>query len=87
VVSYTTGGLAFNSTCQLVPTTGVYATYSYIDLVGAGKEACARLTQQNYQNAGIASESVGSLSRSYVVGGMDEYTKRLLAPYKRPHFA
>ena len=66
----------------------VYVTYSYVDLYGGGKIAAARVLQQHYtQPSGIGSESVGSLSRSYVGGGsagFDGYVSAILAPYKRP---
>ena len=66
----------------------VMVTYAYVDLFGAGKIAASRVIQQHYTSpAGIASESVGSLSRSYTGGGSygyDSYVSALLAPYKRP---
>ncbi len=66
----------------------VYVTYSYVDLFGSGKIAAARIIGQHKDvPAGIGSESVGSLSRSYTGGGysgFDSFTQSLLAPYKRP---
>jgi len=71
---------------QIVALDHVYVTYAYVDLVASGKIAAARVISQHYSSpSGIASESVGSLSRSYTgAGGYDSYTSSLLAPYKRP---
>ena len=67
----------------------ILVTYSYVDLYGGGKLAASRVIQQHYASPqGIASESVGSLSRSYSgaggYSGFDGYVGALLAPYKRP---
>lgn len=78
-----------SSDSQIGSTDSLYATYAYVDLHGGGKIAAARTIQQHYASpSGIASESVGSLSRSYASGmsGFDSYSLALLAPYKRPRF-
>jgi len=79
----------FSQILDMTTDTGVvYVTYAYVDLYGAGKIAAARVVQQSYtMPSGVASESVGSLSRSYTGGyggGYDSYVSALLAPYKRP---
>lgn len=86
-IGYTTGGFVTNTTAaggRIPASTYVYVTYSFVDLVDGGKVACARIINQIVnQPGGIASESVGTLSRAYV-GGMDSLTLSMLAPYKRP---
>jgi hypothetical protein len=71
---------------RITSTSNVLVTYSYVDLYGSAKIAASRVIKQNYEMpTGIASESVGSLSRSYTQGtGYDSYVSALLAPYKRP---
>jgi hypothetical protein len=87
-LDYEGGRIYITSTdSQIAATDTMYVTYAYIDLVGGGKIAASRLIQQSYQSpAGIGSESVGSLSRSYTGSGqgMDSYTTALLSAYKRP---
>ena len=88
-LDYEGGRMYIPTTDSQIDSTGkVWVTYAYVDLFGAGKIAASRVIQQHYTSpAGIASESVGSLSRSYTGGGSygyDSYVSALLAPYKRP---
>ena len=88
-IDYEGGRIYIETTdSQIGSTDSVFVTYSYVDLYGGGKIAAARVLQQHYnQPSGIGSESVGSLSRSYVGGGsygFDGYVSAILAPYKRP---
>ena len=85
-MSYTTGGINRPSTdSQIESTDTVLVTYAFIDMVDAGKPACAKMVEQVMtQSGGIASESVGSLSRSYFGSGMDPVIKSMLAPYRHP---
>ena len=75
-----------SSDSQITSTMNVLVTYSYVDLYGGGKIAASRVIAHHYSSpSGIASESVGSLSRSYSgYGGWDSVTNAMLAPYKRP---
>jgi hypothetical protein len=84
-VEYSTGGIYIPTTDSRIGSTySVLVTYSFVDIYDGGKVACARVIAQNLNNsAGIASESVGSLSRSYFGNGMDPMVKSLLAPYRR----
>jgi hypothetical protein len=88
-VDYDTGNIwaASSSEGRLIPSTNGLVTYAYVDLVGGGKLAATRMISAAIKNpAGIASESAGALSRSYVSEGMDAMTQRLLTPYRRPSF-
>ena len=84
-VDYENGEIwAASTEGRLIPSTNGLVTYSYVDLVEGGKVAAAKLIQQQVaQTAGVGSESVGSLSRSYVGNGMDPAIKALLRPYCR----
>lgn len=85
-IEYSTGGIYIPTTESRILSTGsVFVTYSFIDLVDGGKIAASKMCEQAMnQSGGIASESVGSLSRSYTGAGMDPLIVSLLAPYKRP---
>jgi hypothetical protein len=84
-VEYSTGGIYIPTTDSRIGSTySVLVTYSFVDLYDGGKVACAKMIEQTMnQSGGIASESVGSLSRSYFGNGMDPIVKTMLAPYKR----
>lgn len=85
-VDYSTGGFFVpSSNSQIGSTDTVYVTYAYVDIRDGGKLACAKMAEQAInQGGGIASESVGALSRSYTNGTMDPFVRSLLAPYRRP---
>jgi hypothetical protein len=62
-------------------------TYSYVDIFEGGKPAVAKIIQQAIdQPGGIASESIGILSRSYYQNGYDGMIRTMLAPYRRVKF-
>lgn len=88
-ILYSTGGFISSTAAgsRIPASTYVYVTYSYIDIVDGGKLAIARLCDQivNQPTGGIASETVGILSRTYVSGGVgfEPLVKNLLAPYRR----
>ncbi len=81
---YSTGGFYIPTTQSHIGSTEtVFVTYAYVDIVDGGKVAISRVIDQTLnQSAGIASESVGTLSRSYTGAGFDSVTKGLLAPYR-----
>jgi len=84
-VDYSTGGLWISTTDSQIGTTeSVLVTYAFVDITDGAKVAAARMIDQGISNqSGIASESVGGLSRSYTEG-MDPIIRTMLAPYKRP---
>ncbi len=86
-LDYEGGRIWIPTTDSQIDSTGaVWVTYSYVDLYGSGKVAAARVCQQHYTApSGIASESVGSLSRSYTnTMGYDPFVKDMLSAYRRP---
>jgi hypothetical protein len=84
-VEYSTGGIYIPTTDSRIGSThSILVTYAFVDLYDGGKVACAKMIEQTMnQSGGIASESVGPLSRSYFGNGMDPIVKTMLAPYKR----
>jgi hypothetical protein len=83
-VEYSTGGVYLPTTdSEIGSTDTVLVTYAYVDITDGGKVAVARIIDQCVtKTPGVALESAGTLSRAYV-GGIDELTKSLLAPYRR----
>ena len=84
-VDYSTGGIWIPTTDSQIGTTeSALITYAFVDITDGAKVACARMIDRTISNpAGIASESVVGLSRSYT-NGMDPVIASLLAPYRRP---
>ncbi|HRZ15881.1 MAG TPA: hypothetical protein P5110_10265 [Candidatus Omnitrophota bacterium] len=84
-LDYESGRIYVPTTDSQISSTGsVLVTYSYIDLQGAGKIAAAKMIEQTVSRpAGVASETVGSMSRSYTGDSMDPSIKTMLAAYRR----
>ena len=89
-IEYSTGAIYIPTTdSQIGSTESVLVSYSFIDMPSGAKLAVSRLVDQAMnQTAGIASESVGTLARSYygnsgTGSGIDPLVKSMLAPYRR----